>query len=97
MDSFNSQQTQLDLSKLSDFEKRELQQNLQNEMQKAKIQECMPLPFPPRPRLPKSSLHLRLSASFAKRSWILANSLCGFSCPQPNRHLLDEMHDEGDN
>lgn len=39
--SFNQQQPQLDLSKLSDYDKRELQQSLTNEMQKAKIQECM--------------------------------------------------------
>jgi hypothetical protein len=37
--------SQADLSKLSEYDKRELQQNLQNEMQKAKIQECMPLAF----------------------------------------------------
>lgn len=35
-------QQQLDLSKLSESEKRELQQTLTNEMQKAKIQECTP-------------------------------------------------------
>ena len=66
MDSFNPQQTQLDLSKLSDFEKRELQQNLQNEMQKAKIQECMPLPFPPycpNPAFTSARLHPSLSVS----------------------------------
>lgn len=38
-------QSQLDISRLSDAEKRDLQQGLQNEMQKAKIQECT-LPFP---------------------------------------------------
>ncbi|KAL2039159.1 hypothetical protein N7G274_008208 [Stereocaulon virgatum] len=41
MDAFNSSQPQVDLSKLSEYDKRELQQNLQNEMQKAKIQESI--------------------------------------------------------
>ncbi len=44
--SFTQQQPQLDLSKLSDYDKRELQQSLTNEMQKAKIQECMSLYHP---------------------------------------------------
>ncbi len=40
MDSFNQQIQAPDISKLSDYEKRELQQSLNNELQKAKIQEC---------------------------------------------------------
>ena len=35
-----SQQIQVDFDRLSDSDKRELQQTLNNEMQKAKIQEC---------------------------------------------------------
>lgn len=34
---------QVDIDKLSDSDKRELQQSLNNEMQKAKIQECAPV------------------------------------------------------
>ncbi|KAK0512855.1 hypothetical protein JMJ35_004872 [Cladonia borealis] len=41
MDLSSASASQLDFSKLSDYEKRELQQNLQNEMQKAKIQESV--------------------------------------------------------
>lgn len=37
------QQMQVDFDKLSDSDKRELQQSLNNEMQKAKIQECAPV------------------------------------------------------
>lgn len=38
---------QVDIDKLSDSDKRELQQSLNNEMQKAKIQECAPVSFFP--------------------------------------------------
>lgn len=40
---------QVDIDKLSDSDKRELQQSLNNEMQKAKIQECAPVPSLPLP------------------------------------------------
>ena len=43
MDSSLGQQPQLDISKLSDYEKRELQQTLTNEMQRAKIQDSTSL------------------------------------------------------
>ncbi len=40
MDSSSLSQPNFDLSKLSDYDKRDLQQQIGNEMQKAKIQEC---------------------------------------------------------
>ncbi|KAI4095509.1 MAG: hypothetical protein LQ339_007196 [Xanthoria mediterranea] len=41
MDTSSLSQSNLDLSKLSDFDKRDLQQQISNEMQKAKIQESI--------------------------------------------------------
>ncbi|KAL8791497.1 MAG: hypothetical protein Q9213_000114 [Squamulea squamosa] len=41
MDTSSLSQTNLDLSKLSDYDKRDLQQQISNEMQKAKIQESI--------------------------------------------------------
>ena len=98
MDSFTPQQTQLDLSKLSDLEKRELQQSVQNEMQKAKIQDCL---FH-RPRPPTTD---SLSPSFSLANttnpftnFVLTSRWGGFffSCAQSDGYLLDEMYDEGD-
>ncbi|KAL8734529.1 MAG: hypothetical protein Q9166_001429 [cf. Caloplaca sp. 2 TL-2023] len=41
MDTSSLSQSNLDLSKLSDYDKRDLQQQIGNEMQKAKIQESI--------------------------------------------------------
>lgn len=56
MDTSSLSQSNLDLSKLSDYDKRDLQQQIGNEMQKAKIQECKsplfsfrPCIYPPLP------------------------------------------------
>ena len=48
----DQRQAQIDIDRLSDSDKRELQQSINNEMQKAKIQECTyaRLHFPPHPR-----------------------------------------------
>ena len=57
----DQQQAQLDFDKLSDNDKRDLQQSLNNEMQKSKIQECASVPFLqfsfPSPPI---SLHMRI-------------------------------------
>lgn len=79
MDAFNQQNQSADISKLSDYEKRELQQSLNNELQKAKIQEC-------------TCLGIITLSVFLSDSRLTRRLLC--SCPQPHRHLLEEMHDE---
>lgn len=74
----------IDISQLSEADKRELGEAVNNEMQKAKIQECFfphpPPPFslllPPYPRLPNSQLTHKNSGT------------------QPDGHMFYEMRDE---
>lgn len=42
----DQRQAQVDIDRLSDSDKRDLQQSINNEMQKAKIQECTRYIFP---------------------------------------------------
>lgn len=73
----------VDVSKLSDRDKQELQQFVMNESQKARIQSCT-----------------LGTCTFFALSFLLERiekagrepMLIGSSNPQPNRHLLQEVH-----
>jgi len=94
--SFGQQHPQLDLSKLSDYEKRELQQSLTNEMQKAKIQECMSHEHP-------NHLQARLLVFLSPTSGgdryfadFQLTFVSSISRTQPHRRLLEKVHDGKD-
>lgn len=93
----DQRQAQVDIDRLSDRDKRDLQQSINNEMQKAKIQECTARQFPlfslahsrvfdlPPPPPPLPSLFLCPKA--------LTNDPS--SRARTHRHLLDEVRHGG--
>lgn len=99
--------SQFDASKLSDTDKKELNQFIQAETQKAKIQESKFCRITS--KSPSCNTHMHSLASFLSSSNLVSEAtvllllqICHLlrfvdsSRPQPNRHLLEEMHHRKD-
>lgn len=97
----DQQQAQADFHRLSDSDKRDLQQSINNEMQKAKIQECEPVCHStvtlctfslsyPNCLLLLSMPELKSLPQPTAPARVLTTDLT-FSRPRTHRHLLEEV------